>query len=156
MLLEDAEGRGLVKPTSVDRFSIIGGGLKERFLSFERVPMPTRAVLFTGAAFSGYYAFVIAWSPQADVPGGLGPFANPGVITGALITLAWLLAALNAGRSSRMLCWTAFASNLVIADAAAVLDWFGPGIAAAIIFAVVALGGALRFRLPQFGTFHNE
>lgn len=148
MLLDDADRRGVVSLTTPERTTIVIGALRERFFSFERVPAGQHVVLLMGVAFSFFYSFVVSWSPGIHAIGAMGPFANPGVLTGALLAASWVLAAFNAGRSSRMLCWIAFAANLVVSVAATLWHWFGPSPRAAGIFAAVAVLGAVN-RKPR-------
>lgn len=152
MLLDDARGRGLRVPTRRDRLSLVTGGLRERFLAFERTPAVNRVTLSLGAAFSLYYVFFVTWAPGAHLEGAVGPFSNPAVITGALLCLAWLLAMLQAGGSSRAVSWCAFGAAIATAYGAAHWRWLGPSAEAATVFAALALVSAIRVRRPSRNT----
>lgn len=137
VLLEDAQNRGLDKPKASDKLAIRLSGLRQRLVPFERVPIHARVLLFIGLIYSLFYSFVISWSPGIHAPGSLGPFANPSMITGALIALAWMLAIFNAGMPSRRISAVAFYANLIIVATASYAGWLGPSPWAALIFAFV-------------------
>lgn len=149
MLLDDADRRGLSAPSSEDRVGLICGGLRERFFSFEPVPAASQTALLLGVAFSFFYCFVTAWSPGAHHAGSLGPFANPSILTGVLLVLGCTLALFNAGRSSRLISWTAFVVNALILAGAMRWHWLGPSVWAGGVFALITLVASIRMRRPR-------
>lgn len=144
MLLDDSDRRGFAPPSMGDRLSIVRGGIRERVFPYQRVPLPNQSALLVGVFFSIYYVFHVAWAPGNHLNGGIGPFANPSVFTGALVVGAWLLSIIRAGVSSRVLAVSAAVVSLAVAFAAWRLDWFGPSPECAFIFAAVSIAGAIR------------
>ncbi len=144
MLLDESDCRGSASPALGDRLSIVRGGLKERLLPYQRVPIAHRSALLVGVLFSLYYVFHVAWAPGNQLSGGIGPFANPSILTGAMMCVAWLLAVVRAGISSRVVAAGTTVVSLTVAFAAWRFDWLGPSPECAFIFAATSLAGVLR------------
>ena len=144
ILIEDLRNRGQQAPTFIDKFGIVLGGIRERFFSYERVPIHVNLSLLLALLYSLFYCFVIAWSPSSATPSSVGPFANASIVTACLIAVSWVLALANCGSQSRNFSFLALTSNLIIGVSAQIFDWFGPSLGAAGIFGILILASILR------------
>lgn len=146
MLLDDAVHRRITEPSAQDRASLIRAGLRERFLSFERVPRFNRVALAGGVVFALFYGIVVAWAPGASWPGAVLSFSNPFVLVGVVMLLSWACAMLSAGRSARALAWIAAAAAVTLAMLASLEGWMGPGVEAASVSVAFSIAGSLRMQ----------
>jgi len=148
-LLDQAESEGRQEVTPAERSAIVRGGLAQRFGLPVRGQRLRLVPLTAGFLLSIFYAVFIIWAPQTSYPGSLGPFANPSVLTCAILVLALVAALLVRGRLASVLALAAALAEIVIGILASTHPspgpgaWEGPSPSTVLLFTGIAiLGGA--------------
>ena len=136
MLEDDAAARGLSRMPIPEVIRLVLYGLRERFLPYSPVGLISKISLAFSLFVAIFYTLLIAWSPAGQGPGQLGPFANPSVITGIGIFLAYCSAALNRTKTMRFFA----KASALIATSLFLLGqferWQGPGVEITVIFSL--------------------
>ncbi len=151
-LLDQAESEGRQEATAAERSAIAKGGIAQRFGLPIRGQRLRLVPLTAGLLLSVFYAAFIIWAPYTSYPGSLGPFANPSVVTCALLVLALIAALVVRGRLASVLALTAALVEIVIgvlASAHPTLGpnpWEGPSPSTVILFTGIAILGGASFK----------
>jgi hypothetical protein len=140
-LLDQAQEAGREHPNSDDRRSLMLGGLRARAVGSGKRSLVGTGALGIGVVFSLIYLSLISWDPAHHFLGYVGPFTNPSVITGALLTASFLLSLFRMNGVSNLLALTSAASSALIGLLAWQNGWLGPGPPAVVLFAGFALVG---------------
>ena len=150
-LLDQAESEGRQEASASERSAIAKGGIAQRFGLPVRGQRLRLVPLTAGILLSVFYAALIIWSPHTSYPGSLGPFANPSVVTCALLVLAFMAALLVRGRLASILALTAALVEVVIGVLAVAHPalgpdtWEGPSPSTVLLFAGIAILGGASF-----------
>jgi len=151
-LLDQAESEGRQEATAAERSAIARGGIVQRFGLPVRGQRLRLVPLTAGLLLSVFYAAFIIWAPYTSYPGSLGPFANPSVVTCALLVLAFVAALLVRGQLASVLALTAALVEVVIGvlvsmhPALGPNPWEGPSPSIVILFAGIAILGGASFK----------
>lgn len=151
-LLDLAESEGRQEPTAAERSAIARGGLAQRFGLPVRGQRLRLVPLTAGLLLSVFYVVFIIWAPNTRYPGSLGPFANPSVLTCALLVLAFLAALIVRGRlASALALWAALAEIVIGVLASAHPSfgsnpWEGPSPSTVLLFTGIAILGGASFK----------
>jgi hypothetical protein len=151
-LLDQAEGEGRQEATAAERSAIAKGGIAQRFGLPVRGQRLRLLPLAAGFLLSVFYAAFIIWAPRSSYPGSLGPFANPSVVTCALLVLAFLAALVVRGRFASVIALIAALSEIVIGVLASAHPslgsnpWEGPSPSTVLLFTGIAILGGASFR----------
>jgi hypothetical protein len=157
-LLDQAESDGRNVPTAAERSAIAREGLRERFGLPHRGQRLRLLPLAAGFLLSVFYALLIIWAPNTSYPGSVGPFANPSILTCVLLVAAFLAALLVRGKAASVLALAAAVAEIVIGIVAAMHPpfsahpWEGPGSSAVVLFAGIAILGAVLSRQGRMLT----
>ena len=151
-LLDQAEGEGRQEATAAERSAIAKGGIAQRFGLPVRGQRLRLVPLTAGLLLSVFYAAFIIWAPHTSYPGSLGPFANPSVVTCALLVLAFIAALLVRGRLASVLALTAALVEIVVGVLASAhpnlgpSPWEGPSLSTVLLFTGIAILGGASFK----------
>ena len=151
-LLDQAESEGRQEATAAERSAIAKGGMVQRFGLPVRGQRLRLVPLTAGLLLSAFYAALIIWAPHTSYPGSLGPFANPSVVTCAILVLAFIAALLVRGRLASILALTAALIEIVIGILASMHPalgpnaWEGPSPSTVILFTGIAILGGASFQ----------
>ena len=152
-LLDQAEDEQRERPNLSDRVSLAVGGIHQTLLSTGTGSRWTLLPLGAAAALSAFY-FSITWSPGITYPGTLGPFANPSVIAGALVIIAFGFAVFSRYRTARILSLAAIVLEIVFGVISARENWLGPSWETVVLFVgltALGLGPVRRVKTALLG-----
>lgn len=134
-LLDQAEAEQRDTLRASDAFSLVAGGLNERFLRSERPSAPQVAALGLAAGFAIWYVAIIA-----------GRYDTAASATGIVLFLALLAAVSQRVRLARLIAALSALCSLITLALSLSFGWMGPGVAATALFIGFSAIGSIRLQ----------